>query len=128
MSAGDPVTPAGPGLADLVAALRAVSSDLDGHIERRAAALAEPLISAAKGLLAGELREAECVTRRLQDALAEMRQCRTELDRQLGWAHEAIGVLLGAADRERPGVQEIAALYAAAVAGRQRTAQARPGC
>lgn len=74
-------------LRDQIAALSAITTNLDAYLERRAAELAQPLIEKANAEAAERVREAEFEVTRYLDLVAEQRRhierAERRIDRQV---------------------------------------------
>lgn len=74
----------------LVAGLRDITAHLEAHVERRAAELAQPLITAAVGSAAKRVADAETQLGREKDLTTELRrQLRAALCELAGAQHKA---------------------------------------
>lgn len=68
---------------DLLSELKGMTADLQGHIERRAAELAQPLIDQAREDAAVEVKSAQGMQQRAEDLNTELRRQLRPLGRQV---------------------------------------------
>lgn len=85
----------------LAADLAATVSDLDGYIERRAQALAAPIVAALREEADERVAEARGAVQRLEDVVTELRCRLAAADRNLERWHAATGCRSAAEWRQR---------------------------
>jgi hypothetical protein len=98
--------------ADTLIQIRACLADLDGYIDRRALALADPIVEHARAEAAELVRAAEFEAQRQIDLARELRRVLAARDRQTAHAEAGRRALAGILGHQEPSALPLADLVA----------------